>query len=132
MLLIAEIIREFVESLRKAAYDHSKGNLIEYIKHIRTSISIVERYHSIYQYEVPFLLGALRSIGRISTSDQSLISQLFPIQFPSSIHIEGKESVENGPISFRPIISKVLSKNILSSTNEIIAQTNHFLFQEDS
>ncbi|CAF4828998.1 unnamed protein product, partial [Rotaria sp. Silwood1] len=46
MLLIADIIRKIVESLRKAAHSHAK-----------------ERYQSIYRYEVPFLFGALRSIG---------------------------------------------------------------------
>ncbi len=61
---------------------------------------------------------------RISATDQSLISQLFPISFPSSTqstYIEQKESTE-GSTTFRPIISKVLSKNILSSTNDSISQ----------
>ncbi len=71
---------------------------------------------------------------RISLSDRSLISQLYPIRFSAStqsIHIERKDSSENslnnGPISFRPIISKVLSKNIPTSTNE-----NFLFLQEDS
>jgi hypothetical protein len=64
MLLIADIIRQMVESLRKAAHDYSKGNIIYYIKKKVNLISIVEKHPSIYRYEVPFLLGALRSIGR--------------------------------------------------------------------
>lgn len=47
MFLVADIIRRIVESLRKAAYEHSK-----------------ERGRSIYRFEVPFLFGALRAIGR--------------------------------------------------------------------
>ncbi|CAF4498382.1 unnamed protein product, partial [Rotaria sp. Silwood2] len=81
MFIIADVIRKFVESIRKAANNHAK-----------------ERYQSIYRYEVPFLFGALRSIGRISVNDQSLISQLFPISFNSStqsIYIEQKESTNN-------------------------------------
>ena len=60
------------------------------------------------------------------------MSQLFPISFNSSTHsthIDKKDSVDNssninknGPISFRPIVSKVLSKNVLSSTNDNIPQ----------
>jgi len=74
---------------------------------------------------------------RISISDQSLMSQLFPISFLSStqsIYIERKESTENfsnGPISFRPIISKVLSKNILSSMNNNISQMLYSNTNED-
>ncbi|CAF1029135.1 unnamed protein product [Rotaria sordida] len=115
MLIIADIIRKLVERLRKDAYNHAK-----------------ERYQSIYRYEAPFLFGALRSIGRISVTDQSLMSQLFSISFNSStqsIYIKQKESmnssltnIKNSTITFRPIISKVLSKNVLSSTNENIPQ----------
>ncbi|CAF1047050.1 unnamed protein product [Rotaria sordida] len=111
MSLVADIIRRIVESLRKAAYEHSK-----------------ERYQSIYRFEVPFLFGTLRSIGRISITDQSLISQLFPINFiPStqSIYIEHTESIntstsniKTSTIAFRPIIPKVLTKNVLSLTSE--------------
>jgi hypothetical protein len=64
------------------------------------------------------------------------MSQLFPINFNSSthsIHIDKKESIDNlstnnknGPISFRPIIPKVLSKNVLSSTNDNIPHMLYF------
>jgi hypothetical protein len=52
-----------------------------------------------------------------------LISQLFPINFSSStqsINIEQKESINNST-SFRPIISKVLSKNMVSSMTDSIS-----------
>ncbi|CAF2142912.1 unnamed protein product, partial [Rotaria magnacalcarata] len=129
MSLVADIIRRIVESIRKAAYDHSK-----------------ERYRSIYRFEVPFLFGALRSIGRISITDQSLMSQLFPNSFTpctQSIYIEQAETVNNSTtqvksptIAFRPIIPKVLTKNVLSATNEnlqnmIHSNTNFFLSATD-
>ncbi|CAF3557038.1 unnamed protein product [Rotaria sp. Silwood1] len=116
MSLVANIIRRIVESLRKAAYEQSK-----------------ERYRSIYRFEIPFLFGTLRSIGRISITDQSLMSQLFPMNFVSStqsIYIEQLESVNTSniktpTIAFRPIIPKVLTKNVLSSTNDNIQNLLH-------
>ncbi|CAF4395196.1 unnamed protein product [Rotaria socialis] len=63
------------------------------------------------------------------------MSQLFPISFNSitqSIHIEKQEltnnnlaNVTNSPIAFRPIISKVLSRSVLSATNDSISQLAH-------
>ncbi|UJR22456.1 hypothetical protein I4U23_025514 [Adineta vaga] len=129
MCYIADIIRQIVEGLRKAAHEHVR-----------------ERFSSVYRFDVPFLFGALRAIGRISSTDQSLISQLFPIHFNSltqSTYIEQREStndmitnVKNSPIAFRPIIPKVLSRSLLSSTNDHISQmvhsnTNHLLVNGD-
>ncbi|CAF4217174.1 unnamed protein product [Rotaria sp. Silwood2] len=129
MSLVADIIRQIVESLRKAAHEHSK-----------------ERYRSIYRFEVPFLFGTLRSIGRISITDQSLMSQLFPINFISSTqstYIEQIESINTSTsniktptIVFRPIIPKVLTKNVLSSTidnlqNLLHSNTNLILSTND-
>ncbi|CAF3354648.1 unnamed protein product [Rotaria socialis] len=115
---MADSVRKIVERLRKDAHSHA-----------------TERYQVIYRFEVPYLFGALRSIGRISGSDQSLMSQLFPISFNSitqSIHIEKQEltnnnlaNVTNSPIAFRPIISKVLSRSVLSATNDSISQLAH-------
>jgi hypothetical protein len=72
---------------------------------------------------------------RISTTDQSLISQLYPINFivsTQSIYIEQLASIENLPanvknstIAFRPIIPKVLTKNVLSSTTENLQNLVH-------
>ena len=63
------------------------------------------------------------------------MSQLYPINFiPStqSIYIEHLASTDNlasniksSTIPFRPIIPKVLTKNVLSSTNENIQQLSH-------
>jgi hypothetical protein len=129
MSLVADIIRQIVEGLRKAAYEHSK-----------------ERYQSIYRFEVPFLFGALRAIGRISITDQSLMSQLYPINFilsTQSIYIEQLASIENSAINpknstiaFRPIIPKVLTKNVLSSTTDNLqnltnSNTNYILTNSD-
>ncbi|CAF0893475.1 unnamed protein product [Adineta steineri] len=113
MFHIADIIRQIVEGLRKVVHDKAK-----------------EKHQSIYRFEVPFLFGALRAIGRISVTDQSLISQLFPINFnllTQSTYIDQKESLDNNnnktnSNTFRPILSKILSKNILSSTNDTISQ----------
>ena len=122
MLLIITVLREIINGLLKSAHEHSKD-------------------HSIYRFDVPFLLGALRSIGRyrslfsscfssnrfpfrISTSDQSLISQLFPTSFSAStqsIHIEQKDTTEISSTifgSFRPILSTRLSKNLLSNDDD--------------
>ncbi|CAF3629224.1 unnamed protein product, partial [Didymodactylos carnosus] len=95
-----------------------------------------ERQKSIYRYEIPFLFGALRSIGRISATDHTLLSQLYPINLlppTQSIYIEQlstspliSNSTNNNDttkqkqfkistIAFRPIIPKALSKNVLSS-----------------
>ncbi|CAF2105312.1 unnamed protein product [Rotaria magnacalcarata] len=115
---MADSIRKIIERLRKDAHSHA-----------------TERYQVIYRFEVPYLFGALRSIGRISGSHQSLMTQLFPISFNSitqSIHIEKQEltnnnlaNIKNSPIAFRPIISKVLSRNVLSATNDSISQLLH-------
>lgn len=75
----------------------------------------------------------------LSTSNQSLISQLFPINFSSSTHstnCQPNENLLNRSISLRPIASKVLSRNILSTTNDNLAQmsqsnTQQPLFNED-
>jgi hypothetical protein len=68
-------------------------------------------------------------------TDQSLMSQLYPLNFnPSthSIYIEQMTSIEsflsnskNSTIAFRPIIPKVLTKNVLSSTNDNIQPLSH-------
>ncbi|CAF0765748.1 unnamed protein product [Adineta ricciae] len=116
MFLVADTIRQIIEGIRKAAHDHSK-----------------ERYQAIYRFEVPFLFGALRAIGRISINDQSLVSQLYPISFiPSthSIYIEQQipsdsSTIKTPTIVFRPIIPKVLTKNVLSATNENLQQLSH-------
>ncbi|CAF4722812.1 unnamed protein product, partial [Rotaria magnacalcarata] len=49
-----------------------------------------------------------------------------------SIHIEKQEltnnnlaNIKNSPIAFRPIISKVLSRSVLSATNDSISQLLH-------
>lgn len=74
------------------------------------------------------------------------MSQLFSVSFTSttqSVHIDKRDSnnvsstnIQNGPISFRPIISRVLSQNFLSSTNDTISQllnsnTSSSLFNGD-
>lgn len=85
---------------------------------------------------------AKKFIFRVSVTDQSLISQFFPINFNSltqSTHIEQKESTNiksTSSITFRPIISKSLSKNVFSSTNDNISQmlysnSNHLLVNND-
>lgn len=74
------------------------------------------------------------------------MSQLYPLNFIPSTHSTYIEqitptdnSIPNGKtptIAFRPIIPKVLTKNVLSSTNENMQQlshsyTNHILFSGD-
>jgi hypothetical protein len=83
---------------------------------------------------------------RISITDQSLMSQLYPINFnlsTQSIYIEQLVSAENAAINaknltivFRPIIPKVLTRNVLSSTVDNIqhlshSNTNHILTNSD-
>ncbi len=63
MFIIADVIRKIVESLRRDANNSEKGNRI-LVNQYEISIRIIERYSSIYRFEVPFLFGALRSIGR--------------------------------------------------------------------
>lgn len=68
-------------------------------------------------------------------TDQSLMSQLYPINYISSTqstYIEQINSTDNSTtnikiptISFRPIIPKVLTKNVLSSTTDNIQQLSH-------
>lgn len=64
MSLVAEIIRQIVEGLRKAAHEHTKGKHSFRRKKSIAMILILERHQSIYRFEVPFLFGALRAIGR--------------------------------------------------------------------
>ncbi len=69
------------------------------------------------------------------------MSQLYPINFISStqsIYIEQIASIDikSPTIAFRPIIPKVLTKNILSSTTDNLQQlshsnTNHILTNSD-
>ncbi len=68
-------------------------------------------------------------------TDQSLMSQLYPMSFiPStqSIYIEQRSSTDQATanpkplaIAFRPIIPKALSKNVLSSTVDNLQQLSH-------
>lgn len=60
------------------------------------------------------------------------MSQLYPISYTSStqsIYIEQNSQTDNSPttntIAFRPIIPKVLTKNVLSSTVDNIQQLTH-------
>lgn len=63
------------------------------------------------------------------------MSQLHPTNFASStqsIYIEDKDAANNSSsqkksptISFRPIIPKVLTKNVLSATNENLQSMSH-------
>ncbi len=72
---------------------------------------------------------------RISVTDQSLMSQLYPINFISStqsIYIDPTSSLDSSQstlksstIAFRPIIPKVLTKNVLSSTHDNLQQLPH-------
>ena len=74
-------------------------------------------------------------LNRISITDQSLMSQLYPVNFilsTQSIHIEQSPSMENSTatlknptISFRPIIPKVLTKNVLSATVDNLQQMSN-------
>lgn len=73
--------------------------------------------------------------NRISITDQSLMSQLYPVNFllsTQSIYIEQSSSMENSTstlknstIAFRPIIPKVLTKNVLSTTVDNLQQMSN-------
>lgn len=104
-------------------------------------------------FVVRVLLGAkdvdVRSLDlfRVTISDQSLISQLYPVtftlttqSFPSEQSESGENSASNGKSSttaFRSIIPKVLTKNVLSSTSDNVqhlahSNTNGLLSADDS
>jgi hypothetical protein len=74
------------------------------------------------------------SLFRISITEQSLMSQLYPVNFnplTQSTYIEPTESIDNASImknstiAFRPIIPKGLTRNTLSATNDNVQQLSH-------
>ena len=86
------------------------------------------------------------SLSRISITEQSLMSQLYPVNFnpcTQSTYIEQIESTDNSSsniknptIAFRPIIPRVLTRNVLSATSDNMQQlshsnTNNLLFNSD-
>lgn len=64
MSVIVNVVKRLVENLHKSAYNPDKGIFLNLMNTTKYFFQILGKYQTIYRYEVPFLCGALRSIGR--------------------------------------------------------------------